>query len=79
MKIREDFVTNSSSTNFMIISKEELTTDYLIEKLGIKKKSKFLNIGYSLARDIINATTSGVRWHDVEQIDLKQLSTAKKH
>ena len=73
MKIREDFVTNSSSTNFMIISKEELTTDYLIEKLGIKKKSKFLNIGYSLARDIINATTSGVRWHDVEQIDYESI------
>ena len=56
-----------------IISKEELTTDYLMEKLGIKEKSKFRNIGYSLARDIINATTSGVRWHDVEQIDYETI------
>lgn len=69
MKIRSDFVTNSSSTNFMIISKEELTTDYLMKKLGIKKGSKFKNIGYSLACDIINATSSGVRWYDVKQID----------
>jgi len=28
------FITNSSSTNFLIISKEELTEEYLFEKLG---------------------------------------------
>lgn len=71
MKIRGDFVTNSSSTNFMIISKEELTTDYLMEKLGIKEKSKFRNIGYSLARDIINATTSGVAGMMLNQTIMK--------
>ena len=34
MKIRMGFITNSSSTNFLIISKEELTEDYLFKKLG---------------------------------------------
>lgn len=29
MKIRNGFVTNSSSTNFIIMSKEELTVDNL--------------------------------------------------
>ena len=37
MKIREGFVTNSSSTNFLIVSKKELDEAYLMEKLGFKK------------------------------------------
>ena len=37
MKIRMGFITNSSSTNFLIISKEELTEEYLFEKLGFIK------------------------------------------
>ncbi len=37
MKIRMGFITNSSSTNFLIISKEKLTEDYLFEKLGFIK------------------------------------------
>ena len=36
MIIRDGFVTNSSSTNFMIISKEKLSSSYLYEKLGFK-------------------------------------------
>ena len=34
MKIRMGFITNSSSTNFLIISKNELTAEYLFKKLG---------------------------------------------
>ena len=37
MKIRMGFITNSSSTNFLIISKKELTEEYLFKKLGFKK------------------------------------------
>lgn len=69
MIIRDGFVTNSSSTNFMIISKEELSSSYLLEKLGFKKGSGISTAAFSLADDIIGATKSGVRWFDVEQID----------
>ena len=36
MIIRDGFVTNSSSTNFMIISKEKLSSSYLYEKSGFE-------------------------------------------
>ena len=38
MIIRDGFVTNSSSTSFIIISKKQLTGEYLAEKLGVKKR-----------------------------------------
>ncbi|PWL75929.1 MAG: hypothetical protein DBY22_02940 [Clostridiales bacterium] len=69
MIIRDGYVTNSSSTNFMIISKEKLTRDYLIEKLGFKKGSSINSSTVSLANDIVSATEYGVRWFEVEQID----------
>ena len=69
MIIRDGYVTNSSSTNFMIISKERLTRDYLIEKLGFKKDSSINSATVSLANDIVSATEYGVRWFEVEQID----------
>ncbi|MBR5503777.1 MAG: hypothetical protein IKV87_04980 [Methanobrevibacter sp.] len=73
MIIRDGFVTNSSSTNFMIISKEELTKDYLLKKLGFKSKSCINRTALSLAEDIINATNSGVRWFEVDQINYETI------
>ena len=73
MKIRDGFVTNSSSTNFMIVSKEELTVDYLMKKLGIKKNSRMRNQGYCLAKDLINATSNGVRWYDIDEINYSNI------
>ena len=61
MIIRDGFVTNSSSTNFMIISKEKLSSSYLFEKLGFKKGSSISSAAFSLADDIVSATESGVR------------------
>jgi hypothetical protein len=54
MKIRDGFVTNSSSTNFLIISKEELTEEYLLEKLGFKHNSPIRDAGERLASSILD-------------------------
>lgn len=55
MNIRDGFVTNSSSTNFLIISKEELTVDYLFDKLGFLEGSPLERQGRQLCEDIIYA------------------------
>ena len=52
MKIRMGFITNSSSTNFLIISKEELTEEYLFEKLGFIKDGMLEKQGRELCMQI---------------------------
>lgn len=68
MKIRSGFVTNSSSTNFLIISKEQLTAKYLLNKLGFAPDSEILNSGYVLAEDILNGIANGLRWFEFDEI-----------
>jgi hypothetical protein len=62
MKIRDGFVTNSSSTNFLIISKEELTEEYLLKKLGFKHNSPIKEAGEQLAYSILVGIEYGLRW-----------------
>ena len=66
MKIRMGFITNSSSTNFLIISKEELTEEYLFEKLGFIKDGMLEKQGRELCRSIIYALDGGLRYHNYE-------------
>lgn len=53
MKIRMGFITNSSSTNFLIISKRELTSELLFEKLGFIEGGKLAEKGHELCAEII--------------------------
>lgn len=66
MKIRMGFITNSSSTNFLIISKEELTEDYLFKKLGFKKGGMLEPQGRELCERIMYAINGGLRYYDYE-------------
>lgn len=53
MKIRNGFVTNSSSTNFIIISQKEITIEFLFEKLGFKTGTPFEEMGWELCNNIL--------------------------
>jgi len=66
MKIRTGFITNSSSTNFLIISREEITEEYLFEKLGFVEGGKLSDIGHKLCEGIMQALNYGLRYYDYD-------------
>ncbi len=76
MKIREGFVTNSSSTNFLLITKRKISVEYLMKKLGIKKGSPLGYIGRQLCEEIIRGTTRGLRWFDFDEINYANIEKA---
>jgi hypothetical protein len=73
MKIRTGFITNSSSTNFLIISKEELTEDYLFEKLGFVKGGALEKQGRELCGNIMCALEGGFRYYDYDKPDYERI------
>lgn len=74
MKIRTGFITNSSSTNFLIISKKELSADYLYKKLGFKNGSPIEEQGRILCDDIMRAISFGrIRYHNVDEPDYETI------
>jgi hypothetical protein len=58
------FITNSSSTNFLIISKEELTDEYLFKKLGFVVGGALEKQGRELCENIMSAINGGLRYYD---------------
>jgi hypothetical protein len=54
MKIRAGFVTNSSSTSFLIIAKEEFSVESLLKLMGIREDSPLIDISEQLYEDIMS-------------------------
>ena len=73
MKIRVGYVTNSSSTNFLILSKKELTAELLYAKLGFKKNSAVHEQAMMLCQDIVNGASYGLKWFDFDEINEKNI------
>ena len=74
MKIRTGFITNSSLTNFLIISKKELTEEYLYKKLGFKAGSPIEKQGRTLCSDIMRAISyGGLRYNNVDEPDYETI------
>lgn len=71
MKIRDGFVTNSSSTNFIIISKQELTEEFLYKRLGFKANSPFRSLGLQFCEDIINSAS--LRAFDIDELNYENI------
>lgn len=68
MKIRTGFVTNSSSTNFLLISKDELSPEYLFKKLGFKKNSPIAPLAMELCNSIYHGAYKGLYHEEEEEI-----------
>ena len=66
MVIRDGFVTNSSSTSFIIISKKELTGEYLAKKLGVKSNAPNYNKILNLCKEMISEGKRGFYHHYYE-------------
>lgn len=69
MIFRNGFVTNSSSTNYIIMSKDELTPDKLTELLGITEKSPLYREVNALCFILLGAGQDSIDEEIVEMIN----------
>lgn len=76
MRIRNGFVTNSSSTNFIIISKEKLTPEYLCDKFGVYKESSIYKEVLSMCEIILSSADNDLRWSNHNANEYQQILEA---
>lgn len=67
MKIRDGFVTNSSSTSYIIMSKNEISGEYLANKLGVTEKSLNYNEILTVCNKMIEDGKDGFYHHSYEE------------
>ena len=60
MYIREDYVTNSSSTSYVIISDEEINAEDLVKHLGLTKENPLYDGFYDACERIIETRYDGL-------------------
>lgn len=60
MYIREDYVTNSSSTSYVIISDEEINAEDLVKYLGLTKENPLYDGFYDACERIIETRYDGL-------------------
>lgn len=65
MRIRAGFVTNSSSTSFLIITRDELKEGSFLDLMGVASDSPIANLFRELFSDIISAS----QYVDLAQVD----------
>lgn len=65
MRIRAGFVTNSSSTSFLIISRDELEEGAFLELMGVDSDSPVAGLFRELFCDVIGAS----QYIDLSQVD----------
>ena len=75
MKVRNGFVTNSSSTNFIIMSKNEITVDLLYKSLGFKSNSLLGKEGIFLCENLLTGMANSLSYFNIDKIDYKSVET----
>lgn len=67
MKVRSGFVSNSSSTSFLIISRDELEEGAFLELMGVVPDSAIADLFRELFSDVIGAS----RYVDLSRVDTR--------
>ncbi len=77
MKIRLDFVSNSSSTSFVYISDVELTEESFLEAAGVRREGPIGDLFVQMHGDIVHALQGGAVVTSKDAVD--QLSGTSEY
>lgn len=69
MKVKLDFISNSSSTSFVYISDVELTEEAFLEAAGVDKKSPVADLFSDMYYEINGSIKHGEKLESKEEVD----------